>query len=40
MRTIGAHHVALCEECAKSLFVVDAVERRIAEAMKREGGES
>lgn len=30
-RTIGNHVVDLCDECSKSLFVVDHVERRIAE---------
>lgn len=39
-RIIGRHDVMICADCAKSLFAVEAVERRIADAMKREGDES
>lgn len=36
-RTIGRHEVMICADCAKSLFAVEAVERRILDdAAKKE----
>lgn len=39
-RTIGTREVELCDECARSLFAVEAVERRLlAQAAAKDGDE-
>lgn len=37
-RTIGRHEVMICQDCARSLFAVEAVERRLLADVAKKGG--